>query len=294
MIVTIPRAAPLFDRRHMFGLGALFLAPNLGRARALSSGSLRWGIDYSPNTQQTIARTFDLLVLEPDHRRAIEPLRGPGAQLFGYISLGEVHRTRSYFSDLDRTGNFLKANPNWPDARYIDLRSDAWRRILLERLIPEILELRYNGIFIDTLDNAEAMETDDPIGNHGMVEAAASLICDIRTHFPEIKIILNRGYAVLPAVATQIDFALGEAMATKWDFVLKRYVRQTEADWEWQATRLRAAKALNAGLTLLTLDYWDVSDRAGTARLYDEERRAGFEPYVTTLQLDRLFAEPRP
>lgn len=288
------RAAPLFDRRRIFGLGALFLSANLARAKAATSGKLRWGIDYGPNTEPTLAHAYDLLVLEPDHKRPIAALRAPGAELFGYVSLGEVHTTRPYFKELDHSGSLMKANPNWPDARYIDLRADAWRNILLRRLIPQILALGYNGIFIDTLDNAEAMEHDHPTGNHGMVEAAASLVRAIRTHFPTTKIIVNRGYAVLPAIATQIDFALGEAMAAKWDFVLKRYVRLTDADWNWQAARLRAAKALNPGLTLLTLDYWNESDRTGIARLYDQERKAGFAPYVTTLQLDRLIAEPQP
>ncbi|TCQ08517.1 endo alpha-1,4 polygalactosaminidase [Sphingomonas sp. PP-CC-3A-396] len=254
--------------------------------------ALRWGIDYGATTDPALARACALLVLEPHHARPIAPLRGPGSILLGYVSFGEVERSRLYFAALDKAGALNAANPNWPDARLADLRHPAWRAAVLDRLVPAILALGYDGIFIDTMDNAEAMERQDPVANTGMVAAGATLIAAVRARFPKFRIMLNRGYALLPDVAPKIDYLLGEAMASRWNFAAKRYELLGESDWAWQAGRLRAARARNPALALMTLDYWNPADTTQIAALYARERAAGFSPYVATLALDRLMPEP--
>lgn len=274
------------------GLGAR-AAPAAGGRRRLPTGNAwRWAVDYGASTDPDVARTYDLLILEPDHARAVAPLRKPGATLLGYVSLGEVAESRPAFAALVKAGALRQRNPHWPEARYADLRHPRWRAEVLDRIVPAILAKGYDGLFFDTLDNAEAMERADPAGSAGMIAAAASLVAAIRQRFPAIALVVNRGYALLPATAGDVDGVLGEAMASRWNFGTKRYDRLVDSDWEWQATRLRAAKAKNPALALLTLDYWDPADRAGTAALYTRERAVGFVPYVSVLALDRIVAEP--
>ncbi|MEG3170269.1 MULTISPECIES: endo alpha-1,4 polygalactosaminidase [Sphingomonas] len=261
-------------------------------AKPRANTALRWGVDYGATTDPVLARACALLVLEPHHARPIAPLRGRGSILLGYVSFGEVERSRPYFAELEKAGALRAANPNWPDARLADLRHPAWRAAVLDRLVPAILALGYDGIFIDTIDNAEAMERQDPAANTGMVAAGVSLIAAVRARFPKIRIMLNRGYALLPEVAPKIDYLLGEAMASRWNFTTKRYELLSDSDWAWQAGRLRAAQARNPALTLTTLDYWDPADTKQVAGLYARERAAGFSPYVATLALDRLRPEP--
>lgn len=275
------------------GLGAYRSPPNLQpRARIARKTGLRWAVDYGAATAPALARGYHLLVLEPDHARAPAPLRGPGAVLLGYLSMGEVERSRSFVSDLDAQEALAGPNPNWPDARYVDLRHPSWRTLVLDQLVPAILARGYDGMFLDTLDNAEALERADPAKNAGMVAAAASLLAEMRRRFPAAVIMMNRGYALLPAAAGSVDVLLGEAMASRWNFAATRYETVTESDWTWQATRLHAAKAANPALVLTTLDYWDPADRRGAAALYARERAAGFSPYVSVLALDRIVPEP--
>ena len=283
--------------RRALALGATtltlgFRSRSEATAKPPANAALRWGVDYGAATDPVLARACALLVLEPHHARPIAPLRGPGSILLGYFSLGEVERSRPYFAGLEKAGALRAANPNWPDARLADLRHPAWRAAVLDRLVPAILALGYDGIFIDTMDNAEAMERQDPVANTGMVAAGVSLIAAVRARFPKIRIMLNRGYALLPDVAPKIDYLLGEAMASRWNFAAKRYDLLSDSDWAWQAGRLRAAQARNPALTLTTLDYWDPADTKQVAALYARERAAGFSPYVATLALDRLMPEP--
>lgn len=277
----------------MIASGVSMLAAALGAGRAGADvRPWRWAVDYGAYSNPALARRYQLLVLEPDHDRPIAPLRGPDAVLLGYVSLGEVEKNRPYYAELLAAGALTEANPHWPDARMADLRHPAWGKVLLDRVIPGILALGYNGIFIDTTDNAEAMEQADPTGKAGMVDAAAALILAIRARFPDIAIMLNRGYAVLPRVAGAIDHVLGEAMASRWNFARKDYELLVQSDWDWQAGRLRAAQAINPALRVMTLDYWHSADTRQVAALYARERAAGFLPYVSTLSLDHLVDEP--
>lgn len=284
----------MMGRRTILGLGAgaLGLAVASRHGMAEESGAWNWGVDYGAATDPALARRFELLVLEPHHARPIAPLRGPGSRLLGYVSLGEVEHSRRYFAALDRAGALRAPNPNWPDARHVDLRHPEWTRILIEQAVPAILALGYDGIFMDTLDNAEAMERQNPTQNKGMVAAGAALVAALRARFPAISLMLNRGYAALPDAAPHIDYLLGESMASRWSFAQKQYEMLSDSDWQWQAERLRAARVRNPRLSLTTLDYWDPSDRRTVAALYARERAAGFHPYVATLALDHLVAEP--
>lgn len=286
-------------RRHAIMLGAGALGLTLGlrrpapeRGRGSGDAALRWAVDYGAATDPVLAKRYQLLVLEPHHARPIAPLRGEGAVLLGYVSLGEVEKRRPYFAALDAAGALGIANPDWPDARRADLRHPAWTAAVLDQIVPQILQLGYDGIFIDTMDNAEAMERQDPRGAKDMVAAGARLIAAIRARFPQIRIMLNRGYAMLDQVAPSIDYVLGESMASRWNFATKRYDMLSDSDWAWQADRLRAAKAINPAMVVTTLDYWDMADRTQVAKLYARERAAGFAPYVATLALDRLWPEP--
>lgn len=279
-------------RRELIAWGLSL--PLLARPAAIAaSSSLNWGIDYGPRTDPETARSYDLLVLEPDHPRPIAPLRGPGSRLLGYVSMGEVEKSRQFAARLQRAGALRAPNPNWPDARYVDLRHPLWRTTVLETIVPRVLNKGFDGIFLDTMDNAEAMERQDPKRNAGMVAAGARLIRAIRQRFPKCAIMLNRGYALLPDVAARIDYVLGEAMATRWNFTRNAYEMVPESDWAWQATRLRAAKRINPSLVLATLDYWDPADTKTVADLYARARAADFHPYVSTLSLNRLIPEPR-
>lgn len=254
----------------------------------------RWAIDYGAGTDARAARRYDLLVLEPDHAVPPAHVRRAGAVAIGYLSLGEIEKSRPFVAALAAAGALFAANPDWPDARMADLRHPRWRAEVLDRLVPAILARGYDGVFLDTLDNAEALERADPVAHAGMVQAAATLVREIRRRFPGIVIVVNRGYATLPAIAGAVDGVLGEAMATRWDFARRRYERLSDADWAWQAERLRAARAANPALALLTLDYWEPGDTRTVKGLYARERAAGFVPYVSVLSLNHIVAEPAP
>src|SRR3712207_2322738 len=66
-------------------------------ARAAASEA-RLLVYYGQAAQDAIRR-YDFAVLDSDINAEIEHLRKPGSVLLGYLSLGEVHSSRSYASE---------------------------------------------------------------------------------------------------------------------------------------------------------------------------------------------------
>ncbi|WP_157991383.1 endo alpha-1,4 polygalactosaminidase [Caldimonas tepidiphila] len=250
----------------------------------------RFAVYYGTEDDELL-KTYEVLVLDSDiapdivhkYRRNL---------VLGYLSLGEVHTGRRYARELDQEGLLLSENRNWRDARFIDLRHPGWKQRVLHQLVPQLLERGFRGVFLDTLDDAHFLETDDPSRHAGMLDAAADLVHGIRQRFPRVPLMVNRAYALLPRIVGDIDMLLGESVRATYDSGQGRYVRVAEADVRWQLDRMHEARRRNPALRLFSLDYWEPDDTQGIARLYAEQRAEGFSPYVATFDLNRLVPQP--
>jgi uncharacterized protein (TIGR01370 family) len=235
---------------------------------------------------------YDLAVLDSNINAELRQEPNKTTVLLSYLSLGEVHNGRDYFEELGSRSLFLGTNPNWPDAHFVDMRLDVWHERLVSSIVPSILARGFDGLLFDTLDNAEALEQQDPIRYAGMVEGAARTVRAIRDGFPGIPIMINRGYAVLPRIAGQFDMLLGESVRTTFDFGSSGYRNVASDGYQWQLARMREARERDTRLRLYSLDYWDPEDQPGVARIYAAQRANGFVPYVATPDLTKIIAEP--
>jgi uncharacterized protein (TIGR01370 family) len=253
----------------------------------------RWVVYYSDQAQVEEFRNFGLVVLDSDRHPPLGPLSADGKTLLGYISLGEIEQQRPEFQAVKTEGILAGENPQWPGAYYVDLRDRRWRRLVIEQMAPRILASGFQGIFLDTLDSAVELERRYPDKYRGMTTAAASLVKALRAAFPHITIMMNRGYGLLPDVAPFIDILLGESVYSTYDSGRKTYRLLPANEYQAQVRLLKDAKRKNTRLRICTLDYWDPADLEGIRRIYRQERSSGFEPYVATIGLDRILAEPR-
>jgi uncharacterized protein (TIGR01370 family) len=271
---------------------AALLAVLAGNVAAASAADQRWVVVYSEKPAIAEFRDYGLVVLDSTHHPPIRPLLEQKKTVIGYISLGEVENYRDYYKAVEKEGILYEKNPNWPDSRYIDVRDVRWTRRVVEDLIPRLLHKGFQGIFIDTLDNPADLERRDPVKFKGMTEAAANLVRAIRRHYPRMYIMLNRSYEILPAVDGMIDSVLGESVFTEIDFEKKTYRLADAKTYQLQVKWLKEAKARRPKLKVYTLDYWPTTDTAGIARIYAEQRKNGFVPYVSVKDLDRVLKEP--
>jgi uncharacterized protein (TIGR01370 family) len=275
------------------GLAGLALPSRLGGA-APAPTRRDFAVYYAGKDDPALAE-FGLLVLDADSHPALTPIARRAAQrpvFLGYLSLAEVAPDRRYFDWLRREKLLFGENPDWSHSAYIDLRSRRWQSHVVEVLVPAILAAGFDGVFLDTLDDAAEHEEREPKRFKGMRSAAIDMVRAVRTRFPAIKLMMNRGFALLPALGGTIDMVLGESLLATYDFAAKTHGWAALADYESAVGRLRAEQRRRPALAVYTLDYWDPADAVGIARIYATQRRNGFIPYVATIALDRIVAEP--
>lgn len=263
-------------------------------AVAPTAASIPWVVYYSDKAPVEDLLPYKVAVLDSAYHPPLERLKDRGRVLLGYISLGEVEKHRPWYDEVKSWGILSEENPNWPGSYYVDVRDKRWVKMVVEQLTPALLRKGFDGVFLDTLDNPPHLERTDPKRWAGMTKASVQLIKAIRRNWPKARIMLNRGYELLPEAASSLDYALGESVYTTWNFTLERAELQPPEAYRFQVEALQDAKRRNPALTVMTLDYWELSDVKMVREIYALQRANGFSPYVSVVTLDRIAPEPDP
>ncbi len=247
-----------------------------------------WVCNYSREARPEELARFDLAVLDADAHPDLVGLREAGVILVGYVSLGEVADYRWYWPEIADAPWVLEPNPNW-NSRFVDVRAPEWHDLLLQRVIPRILEQGFHGLFLDTIDNAEYLEKYHPQRQYpGAMRAMTELIRKIRQRFPQVYLVANRGFALLPEIGYDLDAVVAESIFTTREPQSERFRLRTEREYRPEVERLRKAHR-RFGLAVLTLDYLPADDPDAIRLVLRRARQYGFKPYVSTPALDRTF-----
>jgi uncharacterized protein (TIGR01370 family) len=257
--------------------------------KAASAGGVNWIVFYGETADEQMLSAYDLVVLDPMFKGSIAAIAQTGARLCGYLSLGEIRTADPNYGRLD-SAVLLEENPAWPSTRRIDIRHPAWKDLVLNEIIPAVVEQGFTGLLLDTLDTPPYLERQDPDGNRGMRQAAIDLVGAIRRTYPEVILIMNRGYELLPYVADQLDGIVVESLLTTTHANGYKWNEQPEI--ALQLSLLGPAVNRRDHLPILSLDYWAPEDVATIRQIYLRERKLGHHPYVATRLLDKIIPRP--
>lgn len=254
--------------------------------------SKKWVVYFAENLPVEVYKPYSLLILEGGQHPDLAPLLEREKTVLGYLSLGEVSQDRDYYPELEREGILLEANSNWPDSRMVDVRSPLWTERVVEQLIPALLFARFSGVFLDTVDNPSYLEEKEPEKYKGMRKALIRLIKTIRLHYPNMPIMMNRGFSILKEVANEIDMVLAENILIDYNFKTNTSHFVPKEQYRRVVRQLKEAQKVNPKLEIFTLDYWDPDEKEIIKKIYKIQRASGFHPYVSTLYLDQIIPEP--
>lgn len=253
---------------------------------------IRWTVFYGVAADEAVLAAYDIVVLDPAFQGSISAVAGSGARVCGYLSLGEIRTADRSFAFLDGRA-LLPENPDWPGTRRVDVRDPSWRSLVLDRQIPSLVSQGFAGLMFDTLDTPPYLEQLDPVRFRGMREAAVELVRTIRARWPQMMLIMNRGYAILPDLVQHVDAVIAESLMTSPDPKTGGETWVDRDQLELQLTLLKPAAGRRPPLPILSLDYWDPNDTKTLAEIYRRERALGHHPYVATRLLDRIVPEQR-
>ncbi len=261
-------------------------------AETLSAQKFKWLAFYGQTADEALLASYDIVVLDPMFRGSLEQVASKGARLCGYLSLGEIRRADRLYTDIDPT-ILIDQNPHWPGTYRIDVRNPSWKKIVLDEMIPFVARQGFTGVFLDTLDTPAYLEQQQPEARRGMREAAIDLVRSIRYRFPDMFVIINRGYALLPDLIGSMDAIVAESLLTVADDRDPRGYRWTPAsEVAHVLSLLIPVTEGKARVPILSLDYWDPRDTETIRAIYARERQMGHHPYVATRMLDTIVPRP--
>lgn len=251
-----------------------------------------WVVYYGSSLPAESFEHYNPIVLDPQFKPSIELLVRKNKEVLGYISLAEIENGNEGFSLLKEKELLIQENANWKGSWAIDVRSPFWQELLLEKIIPTVLSKGFTGLLIDQIDVAIEIEQKDPKKYKGMKEAVIHLVKEIHQRFPEKRLMINRAYKILPAIAKDITYVLAETLYTSYDFQAKKYILRSSKEYEWQLSQMNTLRLKFPHLVMFSLDYWSPEDTKMYTKIYQVEREACLRPYVSSIQLNQLIPEP--
>jgi len=220
---------------------------------------------------------YDLAIVQPETLTSaeIETLHQEGTLVVAYLSLGEVEPSRPWYSD----GRFdpqwiLGRNENW-GSYYVDTGQSGWQALMVD-ITGELLDMGYDGIFMDTIDTVYVF----PETTQGMID----LIHALRSTYPDMLMVQNRGFDVAEQVAADIDAVMFEDASTTYDFQTGEYSYLVDQDSIDQILAFNS----ETGLPILALDYAPVDNPGLAYRAVQNALDWGFIPAVSTINLDDI------
>lgn len=274
------RPAPCAARLGLWFELCLWCCIAWARPLHAASAAPRTAFYYGARVPSDLIAAYDQVVVEPDHVTNLEAFRAGRAEPVAYLSVGEVARANARSKQIDEAW-VLAENPAWA-SRVMDLESPGYQAWLLSRF-DELWARGYRGFFLDTLDSYRlaAGEQRDAGLRRGLIQ----IIRGLARRRPGVRLLLNRGFEVLPELKGVVSGVVAESLFDRWDAATQSYRRVPEADRRWligELTRVRDG----LGLPVTVIDYRPDSERPQARETARQIAQLGFEPWVTNSTLD--------
>lgn len=242
-----------------------------------------FGISYARVDPSQVSN-YKMIIIEPDFYTPadIHSFKQKGPSVIAYVTLGEVDKYRWYYPDLEEIG-FLGINENW-DSPFLNLEDLKTRELILEKVIPRILEKGVDGLFLDTVDAVSPYTSRKHLAPY-MLE----LIRGIREKYPNIVIIQNAGLFLLEETKYVVDAVAIEDVATMYNFDTKEYKIVTDEEYEDRMKLIRT-HSKQSGLPFLIIDFAVTPETISTAS--NRLRSEGFPYFISNISLDTLPTNP--
>ncbi len=252
----------------------LGLALSVPGTFAATQGPPSVALFYEAHPPVSELRAFDWVVLDPDHGfLPADKVRAPSLAL-AYVAVGELHPSRPWFGSVDPAW-MLGENRTW-GSRVMDMSNPAWRAFLIEKVMQPMWDKGYRGFFLDTLDSFRLIQG---IDEQPQLGGLAAFIRELKARLPQARVIMNRGFEILPQVQGLIDMVAAESLFRAWDAAQQSWREVGENDRRWLLDRFDEAR--RQGVACLAIDYVPIHDRALARATARKIEASGCLPYVT-------------
>ncbi|HKU39205.1 MAG TPA: endo alpha-1,4 polygalactosaminidase, partial [Polyangiales bacterium] len=228
---------------------------------------------YGTALPEDLAKAYDRIVVQPEHVADPASVQRLGAQPFAYFSVGELARSQTQGVPASWIAT---RNEAWGSA-VMNVADAGYRKFALERF-AKLWNAGYRGFFLDTLDSYQLAARDDAarsVQRQGLV----ALLRALKAQHPDARLLINRGFELLPEIAPLVAGVVAESLFDRWDAGKQAYTRVPEADRAWLLARLREVQS-RYRLPVTVIDYRPQAERDAARETARKIAALGFEPWV--------------
>lgn len=252
----------------MQGIAMLFLALPCAHAEAADSRSLL--IDYSRKPDENRLLAFDRSILHPSSEVDLARLKAAGHKAYAYISVIEIAANADYKADVEKLGvKTVGQNAIW-NSDLVDVSDPKWKTFLIETLAKNAVDKGYEGFFLDTLDSVSLLEKNG-VNQDLCRDAMKAIIIGLKEAYPELPIIVNRGFTLMQHVEDSVDGVLIESLYRSYDFESNKYIETPAQDTKRLKEWVQYIQ--DKGKEVIVVDYVNPKDHelaASTAKMIQE------------------------
>ena len=234
---------------------------------------LDYNRDRHPVTKEEMA-PYEMAILDPDHH----PPLNENLINIAYVSFGEADDFRSFFPAIKDRDWVKEENPNWPGNHLVDVRATEWHDLLIEEVIPAAIKKGFKGIFMDTLDTVDQIS--------GTKEAMIELVTKVKERYPNLMLISNNGFSILPQIAPLLSAMLVEDIWSMVDFKNDGYQKVPP---DARAYKIGIIKPLMKEYSLPLFDIEYTDDPILGEKIRQLSLKEGFNPYIAQRNLDQIY-----
>jgi hypothetical protein len=239
---------------------------------------------YGAEVPAELMTAYEQVVVEPANMPK-GALPSGHAVPVAYFSLGEVAGGRD--GSIDPAW-VLGRNQAW-GSRVMDLTHPGYRAYLLQRF-EALWSAGYRRFFLDTLDSYKlGAANPDQLGEQR--GALCEIIKAMEARHPQARWLLNRGFSLLPELASLVDGVVAESLFDRWDAAQGKYTRVPTEDRAWLLARLQEVRE-RYRLPVTVIDYRPENELAEARTTARKIAGLGFSPWVCNSSLTNIGIGP--
>jgi uncharacterized protein (TIGR01370 family) len=237
---------------------------------------------YASNPPVNELRAFDLAIVDPDHDFDPMIYRTKFSEAIAYVSVGEADPSRDYSKRI-LADWLIGDNQAW-GTHVLDQSNPDWQSFFVSEVIEPLWQKGYRGFFLDTLDSYRLAASRDRWDQQ--VNGIISIIRAIKQKHPDAKLILNRGFEMLPRARELVYAVAAESLFQQWIQTDGKYEAVPEGNRTWLLSELNKVKSL--GIAVIVIDYVPPGKRQLAQETAGKIKELGFIPWVADHDLETL------
>lgn len=230
---------------------------------------------------------YDIVVVDPTSNINPKEYCNSISQLFAYVSMGEVSSNAIYRKDISPQW-IIGKNKAWNNNAILDQSQPGWQDFFLNQIITPLWNAGFRGFFIDTLDSY-LLAVSDKKSVENQIAGQVKIIESIKSRYPDAKIILNRGFHLLPQVHGQIYAVVIESLYNAWNQEKKRYENTLQSEHAYLLTEINKIKQWQ--LPIIIIDYIPPSKSKDAQMLANNLKKQGLIPWITDRTLQSIYID---